>query len=71
MFVEVTVNVTIDPVEEHDICEKYHMSPEWRCVHKSDTCHIFEMGSGIVKCEEPHFIEKPYLTDIGKGGDDG
>ena len=63
MFVETVTTVTIDPVEERDICQKYKESPNWRCIHESSVCYIFEYSVGMVKLDTPVFLEE--------GGDDG
>ena len=69
MFVETVTTVTIDPVEEFEILQKYKESPNWRCIHESTICYIFERSTGLIKLEAPVFLNELFIGD--EGGDDG
>ena len=50
MYLSTKIIVTIDPVEEADIAQKYKDSPEWNVIAETTCCFVFEKSSSLIKC---------------------
>lgn len=57
MFVETVTTVTIDPVEDFNVCQEYRRSPDWRIICETSECIVFEYSTGITKYDTPFFID--------------
>lgn len=64
MYLSTKIIVTIDPVEEVDIAQKYKNSPEWNLIAETTYCYVFEKNSSIIKCPA-------FFVDDEKDGDSG
>ena len=64
MYLSTKIIVTIDPVEEADITQKYKDSPEWHLVAETSCCYVFEKSPALIKCPA-------FFVDDKKEGDSG
>lgn len=64
MYLATKIIVTIDPVEEADIAQKYKDSPEWNIIAETTYCYVFEKTSPLIKCPA-------FFVDDKKEGDTG
>ena len=63
MFVQQKIIVTIDPVEEYEVMQKYKSNPKWRCICETSCAMVFTKDSELLNFVTPVYLEE--------GGDDG
>ena len=64
MYLSTKIIVTIDPVEEAEIAQKYKDSPEWNMIAETTCCYVFDKSSPLIKCPA-------FFVDDKKEGDSG
>ena len=64
MYLATKIIVTIDPVEEADIAQKYKNSPEWNLISETTFCYVFVKASPLISCPA-------FFVDDHKEGDSG
>ena len=64
MYLSTKIIVTIDPVEEREVVEKYKNDENWNIIAETSYCYVFEKSSTIIKCPA-FFVDDPKEGDSG------